>query len=406
MRELQAGQNQPIGGGRIVVGVSGEPREDFEAQTQTGAVLLGADGQARDLSDLVSAEQPGSPDGSVTFAGYPPAFRIELDALPSAVARIAIVLAIKPGMPPGVTFGVFTAIRAWLTDAADKPLLLFPLPPARRGETAMIMAELYRHQGQWKFRAVGQGFAAGLPALAAHFGLRVPQPAPGTQPIASPGPRHGSGQPTGPTAFSGTGFCIHPEGYVLTNHHVIEGAREILARSPRQRCRLEPVFADPTNDLALLRADTAWPGVAVFREGRQAQLGEAVIVVGYPLGGLLGSGPQVTTGNVSSLIGPGDDTRSLQFTAPIQSGNSGGPVLDGDGAVVGVVSSKLNAVRVHEMTGDIPQNVNFAIKAALARSFLDAVGVDCQSRAPRSARGTAEIAAEARDFVVKIECQG
>jgi S1-C subfamily serine protease len=166
------------------------------------------------------------------------------------------------------------------------------------------------------------------------------------------------------------------------------------------------VFADPTNDLALLRADTAWPGVATFREGRQAQLGEAVIVVGYPLGGLLGSGPQVTTGNVSSLIGPGDDTRSLQFTAPIQSGNSGGPVLDSDGAVVGVVSSKLNAVRVHEMTGDIPQNVNFAIKAALARSFLDAVGVDCQSRAPRSTRSTAEIAAEARDFVVKIECQG
>jgi len=406
MRELQAGQNQPIGGGRVVVGVSGEPREDFEAQTQTGAILLAADGQARDLADLVSAEQPRSPDGAVTLAGYPPAFRIELDAVPPAVARIAIVLAVKPGMSPGVTFGVFTVIRVWLTDAADKPLLLFPLPPACRGETAMIMAELYRHQGQWKFRAVGQGFAAGLSALAAHFGLRVPQPAPGAPSTAGPGPRHGSGQPAGPTAFSGTGFCIHPEGYILTNHHVIDGAREILARSPRQRCRLEPVFADPTNDLALLRADTPWPGVATFREGRQAQLGEAVIVVGYPLGGLLGSGPQVTTGNVSSLIGPGDDTRSLQFTAPIQSGNSGGPVLDSDGAVVGVVSSKLNAVRVHEMTGDIPQNVNFAIKGALARSFLDAVGVDWQSRAPRSTRGAAEIAAEARDFVVKIECQG
>ncbi|HCB13239.1 MAG TPA: trypsin [Gammaproteobacteria bacterium] len=406
MRELQPGQNQPIGGGRVVVGVSGEPREDFEARTQIGAVLLGAGGQARDLSDLVSAEQPHSPDNSVTFTGYPPEFRIELDAVPAAITRIAIVLAVKPGMPPGVTFSVFTAIRSWLTDAADQPLLLFPLPPASRGETAMIMAELYRHQGQWKFRAVGQGFAAGLPALAAHFGLRVPQPVPEKPPIIGPESRRGSGQSTGPAAFSGTGFCVHPEGYVLTNHHVIEGAREILARSPRQRCRLEPVFADPTNDLALLRADTSWPGVAAFRSGRQAQLGEAVIVVGYPLGGLLGSGPQVTTGNVSSLIGPGDDTRSLQFTAPIQSGNSGGPVLDSDGAVVGVVSSKLNAVRVHEMTGDIPQNVNFAIKAALACSFLDAVGVDCQSRAARPARSTAEIAAEARDFVVKIECQG
>ena len=397
MRELQPGQNQPIGNGRIVVGISGEPCEDFAAKTQIGAVLLGADGQARDLSALISAEQPRSPDGSVTFAGYPPAFGIELDAVPPDVARIAIVLVVKPGQSPGVTFGVFTVIRAWLTDAADLPVLLFPLPPASRGETAMIMAELYRYQGQWKFRAVGQGFAAGLPALAAHFGLRVPE----ARPVADPGSR----PPAGPTAFSGTGFCVHPDGYVLTNHHVIDGAHEILGRSPRQRCRLEPVFADPTNDLALLRADTSLPGVAKFRDGRQAQLGEAVIVIGYPLGGLLGSGPQVTTGNVSSLIGPGDDTRSLQFTAPTQSGNSGGPLLDNDGAVVGVVSSKLNAVRVHEMTGDIPQNVNFAIKAALARGFLEAVGIDYQSRSPRSSRSTADIAAEARDFVVKIECQ-
>lgn len=397
MRELQPGQNQPIGGGRVVVGVSGEPREDFEAKTQIGAVLLGADGQARDRSDWVSAEQPRSVDGSVVFTGYPPEFHIDLDATPPTVARIALVLAVKPGQPPGVTFGVFTVIRVWLTDAADQPVLLFPLPPTSRGETAMMMAELYRYQGRWKFRAVGQGFAAGWPTLAAHFGLRVPE----ARAIANPGSR----PPAGPTSFSGTGFCVHPDGYVLTNYHVIDGAREILGRSPRQRCRLEPVFADPTNDLALLRAAAPLPGAATFRDGRQAQLGEAVIVVGYPLGGLLGSGPQVTTGNVSSLIGPGDDTRSLQFTAPTQSGNSGGPLLDSDGVIVGVVSAKLNAVRVHEMTGDIPQNVNFAIKAALACSFLEAVGIDYQRRSPCAARATADIAAEARDFVVKIECQ-
>ena len=73
--------------------------------------------------------------------------------------------------------------------------------------------------------------------------------------------------------------------------------------------------------------------------------------------------------------------------------------------MVGVVSSKLNALRVHEMTGDIPQNVNFAIKGSLARGFLEAIGVDYQSRVPRGSRSTADIAAEARDFVIKIECQ-
>ncbi len=397
MRELQPGQNQPIGNGRIVFGVSGEPREDFAAKTRAGAVLLGADGQAQDLSALVSIEQPRSADGSVRCVGYPPEFHLDLDAVPATVARIALVLAINPGLSAGVTFGVFATIRAWLTDAADQPALLFPLPPAQRGETAMILAELYRYQGQWKFRAVGQGFSAGTPALAAHFGLHLPETQSASPPTSRP--------PTDPASFSGTGFCIHSDGYVLTNHHVIDGAREILGRSPRQRCRLEPIFSDPTNDLALLRADTALPGVAAFREGRSAQPGEPVIVVGYPLGGLLGSGPQVTTGNISSLIGPGDDTRTLQFTAPTQSGNSGGPLLDSDGTVVGVVSAKLNAAHIHEMTGDIPQNVNFAIKAALACNLLEAVGIDYRRRASRPARSTADVAAEARNFVIKIECQ-
>lgn len=81
-------------------------------------------------------------------------------------------------------------------------------------------------------------------------------------------------------------------------------------------------------------------------------------------------------------------------------------MLDGDGAVVGVVSSKLNALRVHEMTGDVPQNVNFAIKGMLARGFLEAAGIEYQSRLSGSARAATEIAAEARDFVLKIECRG
>ena len=406
MQELQPGQNRLLGGGRIAVGVSGEPSDEFAAKTQLGAALLDSAGRVRDTDDLISAEQPRSRDGSVTFSGFPGELRIDLDAVPEAIARIAIVLTVKPGFAPATTFGVFSAVRAWLADAAGKLPLVFSLPPASRGETALIMAELYRHQGQWKFRAVGQGFSAGLPALAAHFGLHLPEPPPKTPALGGPDGKREGDRSAGNGTFSGTGFCVHPDGYLLTNHHVIDGASEILARSPRHRCRLEPVFADPTNDLALLRADPPPSGIARFRDGPQARLGETVIVVGYPLGGLLGSGPQVTTGNISSLIGPGDDTRSLQFTAPTQAGNSGGPLLDGDGVVVGVVSSKLNAVRVHELTGDVPQNVNFAIKGMLARGFLEAAGIEYQSRLPGGTRAAADIAAEARDFVLKIECRG
>lgn len=392
MRELQAGQNQALGTGKVTVGISGEPLEDFAAKTRAGAILLGADGQALHREQMIGAEQPHSAHGAITFTGYPPAFCIELDALPAAVLRIAIVLIVHTAQR-GVTFGVFSALRTWVTAADDKPLLVFPLPLARRGETAMIMGELYRHQGRWKFRAVGQGFAAGMPALATHFGLK-PAPAQAA-PDLPPSAAH---------AGSATGFCISNAGYVLTNYHVIEGARHIQGSSLCQRYQLHSVFSDASNDLALLRAEPVPPAVATLRSGSAAQLGEAVVVVGYPLGGLLGSGPQVTTGNVSALTGPGNDTRTLQFTAPTQAGNSGGPLLAVDGSVIGVVTAKLNALRVQEMTGDMPQNVNFAIKSALVQSFLEAAGIVYQTREAGGARLTAALAAEARDFVLKIEC--
>lgn len=403
MRELQAGQNHPIDHGQVTVSVSGEPEDHFTAYLQTAILLLDQHGRVSGSGTVVCAEQPRSSDGSALFAKPPNEFQLNLATVPTTVVKIALVLAVKPELPPGVTLGIFAAIRAWLADSAGQPLSLFPLPLPCRGERALILAEFYRHREQWKFRAVGQGFAAGLPALAAHFGM-TPTDLPSPPPAS--GPLDGRRQ-TGPgDTFTGTGFCVHPDGYVLTNHHVIEDARQILARSPRHRCALELVFADPTNDLALLRADSPPPGVARFRDGLPARLGETVVVIGYPLGGLLGSGPQVTTGNISSLIGPGDDTRALQFTAPTQAGNSGGPLLDGDGTVIGVVSAKLNAIRIHELTGDVPQNINFAIKAMLARGFLEAAGIDYQSRVPTAPRTATDIAAEARDFVVKIECHG
>lgn len=176
-------------------------------------------------------------------------------------------------------------MSAWLKDAADLPLLRFPLPPANRGETAMILAELYRYQGQWKFRAVGQGFSAGLPALAAHFGIHYRT---GLQNVrrwrfaAAPLSRIG----TAATGSAAPASAFIPTATSSPDHHVIEGASEITARSPRHRCRLETVFADRTNDLALLRADPPPTGIARFQM-QQARLGEIVIVVGYPLGGLL-----------------------------------------------------------------------------------------------------------------------
>ena len=94
-------------------------------------------------------------------------------------------------------------------------------------------------------------------------------------------------------------------------------------------------------------------------------------MIGFPFHGLLTSDFTVTTGIISSLAGLFNDARFLQISAPVQPGNSGGPLLDTSGNIVGVVAEKLNALRVAKATGDIPENINFAIKTGALRDFLD-----------------------------------
>jgi S1-C subfamily serine protease len=100
------------------------------------------------------------------------------------------------------------------------------------------------------------------------------------------------------------------------------------------------------NDLAVIRL--AWPAssVAVFREGAPIRAGDAIVALGYPLSGVLATTANVSVGNVSALAGLADDSRYLQISAPVQPGNSGGPLLDASGHLVGVVTAKLDALRM------------------------------------------------------------
>ena len=161
---------------------------------------------------------------------------------------------------------------------------------------------------------------------------------------------------------------------------------------------------DEANDLALLKSPTGSPAPATFRQSRRANLGEQVVVAGYPLSGLLSAGLNVTTGTISALAGLGDNPRVIQITAPVQSGNSGGPLLDKSGHVIGVVVSKLNAAKAFKVTGDIPQNINFAIKGSLVRGFLDIHGVDYRTGTETAAVGSEAVAAMAQGFVVSVGC--
>jgi serine protease Do len=201
----------------------------------------------------------------------------------------------------------------------------------------------------------------------------------------------------------GTGFLVSKEGKALTNAHVVRGCREISVSKDGQRYAAKVLARDERNDLALLATDLRTAQAVNWRLG--VRQGEEIAVYGFPLTGALASSGNVTTGIVSALAGFADDSRFLQISAPVQPGNSGGPLLDRNGTVVGIIVSKLTALRVASVTGDIPQNVNFAIKASVAAAFLDAQRVVHVEIRRDGSLSTPDIADRARSFTVKVLCR-
>ena len=134
-------------------------------------------------------------------------------------------------------------------------------------------------------------------------------------------------------------------------------------------------------------------------------LGDSIFALGFPYRSVLGAGINFTGGLVSSLSGVGNDSRYLQFTAPVQPGNSGGPLVDGDGLIVGVVSARLPDMEMLKASGTLPQNVNFAIRGDLAMDFLGANGVQPLVAERKSPLSAEEIATNAQAYTVQVICQ-
>ena len=203
---------------------------------------------------------------------------------------------------------------------------------------------------------------------------------------------------------AGTGFFVSDQGHFVTNHHVIKDCRAIDARRPGQlRQPASIVAVDPTNDLALLRVETGKGAFAPVRV--ETRLGEAVAVFGYPLSHVLASGGNFTLGNVTALAGLGNDTRFIQISAPVQPGNSGGPLLDIYGNVIGVVTSKLDAVAALAATGDIPQNVNFALRGSSLYAFLLSYGISPAAASNETKLEAPDLAERATAFSVAVTCE-
>jgi S1-C subfamily serine protease len=162
---------------------------------------------------------------------------------------------------------------------------------------------------------------------------------------------------------TGTGFFITESGYVVTNHHVVEGATELQIRTVRgETFPARLVRLDRANDLAIIKADAKAPALAIVRSST-IRRGDSVFTLGYPNTQMQGFSIKFTDGSVSSLAGIRDEPNTFQISVPVQPGNSGGPLLNKDGNVVGVVVAKLNAATSIQMGAGIPEAVNYAIKS-------------------------------------------
>ena len=209
----------------------------------------------------------------------------------------------------------------------------------------------------------------------------------------------------GPSS-SGSGFVVARErGFVLTNKHVVRGCADVKVRVDGGESRKAAVRAlDPDDDLALLETSLPAGPTASFRNDPAVRPGDDVVAVGFPLSGLLADQVNVSTGSVNALAGLYNDLHLLQMSAPVQPGSSGGALFDASGNVVGVVVTKLNAKVVAEETGDIPQNVNFAVKGAVAREFLQGQGVPFRSAPSQERHSNADVGEIGRQVTVLVEC--
>ena len=176
------------------------------------------------------------------------------------------------------------------------------------------------------------------------------------------------------TKKTGTGFIISSNGYLLTNYHVVKGAKEIKIKSASgEEINAVLIMKDASNDIAVLKINEAPANIETnmhLGDSSKVKAGDKVFTIGYPFSNILGKQARYTEGTISSLFGIQDDPRWFQISVPIQPGNSGAPLFNEKGEIIGIVVASLDAKNVFEITGAFPQNISFAIKSAYIKNMI------------------------------------
>lgn len=173
---------------------------------------------------------------------------------------------------------------------------------------------------------------------------------------------------------TGTGFFIDKKGYLATNHHVIENANNIEITYNNQNYKAKVVISDEQNDLAILKIndETFNPlnSLDYNFEIKTSTVGKSVFTLGYPETQLMGSEIKLTNGIINSKSGFKGSISEYQISAQIQHGNSGGPLFDNNGNLLGITSSGLRSSEI--------ENVNYAIKTKYLNLLVEEIGDEIQ----------------------------
>jgi len=176
------------------------------------------------------------------------------------------------------------------------------------------------------------------------------------------------------SAASGSGFAVTSDGYVITNYHVIDGCTDVKIHDKGKSILATLVTFDPNNDIALLKGD--FKPRSFYPLSRETpKLLMEIFVAGHPFGQDISTSVKVTKGIISSLSGVANNFSNLQIDAALQPGNSGGPIMNDKGNVIGVAVSKLDLEAIVDDYGVVPENVNFGVKANVVINILESENI-------------------------------
>ena len=207
---------------------------------------------------------------------------------------------------------------------------------------------------------------------------------------------------------TGTGFFVTSDGYFVTSAHVITDASRVQAVTRNGTSIARVVHKDITNDLALLKVSGTFKPLPVI-SSRDLREGSMVFTFGHPIPDIQGVAPVYDGGNIGKLSGVRDDTGTLKINVPVQPGNSGGPLVDEHGNVVGVIASRLNALKLPKKTEVLPQNVNHAVKSTslllLLEQHIPRAAEKLKEGFPRKSRDHVKVREEVKQAIVLIRVE-